>query len=262
MHWIIKKTFTFLSVYYAYMIEYRAEIFLWVLSGALPIILMGAWIEAATQSEFELSTVEFARYFFCIFQVRQFTNVWVIWDFEKEILEGRLSFKLLYPLDPGWHHVARHITEKITRLPLFIFCTILFFLLYPKAFWIPDLFHLLLACLVTVIAFALNFLIQYTFAMFAFWTERASAIQQFWSLAYIFLSGMTAPLDVFPDGVREIVMWTPIPYTAYFPTALLIALPVNIIYGLLIMIGWCFIFFIVNRWLWRRGIKQYSGMGV
>ncbi|XTZ12650.1 MAG: ABC-2 family transporter protein, partial [cyanobacterium endosymbiont of Rhopalodia inflata] len=123
------------------------------------------------------------------------------------------------------------------------------------------LFHFLLAFVVIVAAFFLNFLIQYTFALFAFWTERVSAIQQFWNLAYVFLSGMTAPLDVFPDGVREIVMWTPIPYTAYFPAALLMTLPVNIIHGLLIMMGWCIIFFVINRWLWRRGIKQYSGMG-
>ncbi|YAI82555.1 MAG: ABC transporter permease [cyanobacterium endosymbiont of Rhopalodia sterrenbergii] len=261
MYWIIKKIFTFLSVYYAYMIEYRAEIFFWILSGSLPIILMGVWIEAATQSELRLSPIEFTRYFFCIFQIRQFTNVWVVWDFEREVLEGKLSFKLLHPLDPSWHHVAKHLTEKITRLPLVIFFTILFFLLYPQAFWMPDLLNFLLAFVVIVAAFSLNFLIQYTFAMFAFWTERASAIQQCWNLAYVFLSGMTAPLDVFPDGVREIVMWTPIPYTAYFPTALLMALPVNIIRGLLIMMGWCIILFVVNRWLWRRGIEQYSGMG-
>ena len=261
MHWTIKKIIIFLSVYYAYILEYRAEIFFWILSGSLPIILMGVWIEAASHSDFGLNSVEFARYFFCIFQIRQFTNVWVIWDFEREILEGKLSFKLLYPLDPAWYHVVKHVTEKIARLPLIIFFTILFFLLYPQAFWIPDLLHFLLALVVVVIAFVLNFLIQYTFAMFAFWTERASAIQQFWSLAYVFLSGITAPLDVFPDGVRQIVMWTPIPYTAYFPTALLITLPVNIIRGLLVMMGWCIIFFIVNRWLWRQGIKQYSGMG-
>ncbi len=261
MHWLIKKILTFLSVYYAHMLEYRAEIFFWILSGSLPIILMGVWIEAANNSDFGLNAVDFARYFFCVFQVRQFTNIWVIWDFEREVLEGRLSFKLLHPLDPGWHHVVRHITEKITRFPLVVFFTILFFLLYPQAFWIPDLFHFLLTLVIIVIAFALRFLIQYTFAMFAFWTERASAIQQLWNLAYVFLSGMTAPLDVFPDGVREIVMWTPFPYTAYFPAALLIGLPVNIIKSLLIMMGWCIIFFVINRWLWRRGLEQYSGMG-
>ena len=30
-----------LSVYYAYMVEYRAELLFWVLSGTFPLILMG-----------------------------------------------------------------------------------------------------------------------------------------------------------------------------------------------------------------------------
>lgn len=261
MNWLVKKVITFLSVYYAHMLEYRAEIFFWVLSGSLPIILMGVWVEAAQGGKFELTSVEFARYFFCVFQVRQFTNVWVIWDFEKEVIEGKLSFKLLHPFDPGWHHVSRHIAEKITRFPIAILLTLLFFWLYPKAVWMPEIIDIFLCLIAILFSFTLRFLIQYTFAMFAFWTERASAIQQFWFLFDIFLSGMTAPLDVFPSAIRDIVMWTPFPYTVYFPAALLTNIPVNIITSFVMMLGWIGIFFIINRWLWKRGLKQYSGMG-
>ncbi|MCY7386253.1 MAG: multidrug ABC transporter permease, partial [Microcoleus sp. CAN_BIN18] len=38
---IIRIAKTLLVTYYAYMVEYRAELLLWVLSGALPFILMG-----------------------------------------------------------------------------------------------------------------------------------------------------------------------------------------------------------------------------
>ncbi|WP_318528505.1 hypothetical protein [Plectonema radiosum] len=51
----IKKALTLLSVYYAYMIEYRAELILWVLAGSLPIILMGVWIQAAQNGKFGLT---------------------------------------------------------------------------------------------------------------------------------------------------------------------------------------------------------------
>ena len=105
MRWLINKVVSFLSVYYAHMLEYRAEIFFWVLSGSLPIILMGVWIQASQGGDFALNSVEFARYFFCVFQVRQFTNVWVIWDFEKEVIEGQLSFNyyiLLIQLGIMW----------------------------------------------------------------------------------------------------------------------------------------------------------------
>lgn len=261
MRWLYKKATTILSVYYAHMLEYRAEIFLWALSNSLPIILMGVWIEASQSSNFGLNTQDFARYFFSIFLVTQFTTIWVIWEFEREVVEGRLSFRLLQPMDPVWHHVARHLAEKMTRLPLIVvFCT-LFFVLYPQAFWLPKITDILFCALAIALAFMLRFAIQYTFAMLAFWTERASAIQQFWYLFYIFLSGAIAPLEVFPPTVRQIVAYTPFPYMMHFPAALLTGLPVDLSKSIVMIIGWTILFLFLNRWLWRKGLKQYSGMG-
>ncbi len=256
---IIAKTF--ISVYYAYMLEYRAELFLWALSGSLPLIMMGVWVKASQGGQFGLAANDFAHYFMAVFIIRQLTAVWVIWDFEKEVLQGQLSHRLLQPIDPVWHHVASHISERIARLPFIVVLVGLFCFLYPQAIWLPSLSNLLLFCVTVVMAFALRFLMQYTYALFAFWTERASAIEQFFFLLHLFLSGMIAPLDVFPDAVREVALWTPFPYMINFPASLLIGLPVDLGRGLLVMLGWGLLFFVWNRWLWRKGLKHYSGMG-
>jgi ABC-2 type transport system permease protein len=261
MKLLFRRISTFLSVYYAYMVEYRAELILWVLSGSLPLILMGVWIQAAEGGRFGLSAIEFARYFLAVFLVRQFTVVWVIWEFEREVVEGKLSPRLLQPIDPGWHHVAAHLSERVARLPFALGLVGLFFFLYPQAFWLPGGYDLLLTIPAVGIAFVLRFLTQYTFAMFAFWTERASAIEQFWFLFYLFLSGMVAPLELFPEPVRQIVLWTPFPYMVYFPASLLVGLPVNVGQGFLAILSWSVVFFLLNRWLWRKGLKHYSGMG-
>jgi len=257
----IKKAQAFLSVYYAHMLEYRAELFLWALSGTLPLILMGVWTQASQKGQFGLNSEDFVRYFLMVFLVRQFTVVWVVWEFEKEVVQGKLSPRLLQPIDPVWHHVASHLSERLARLPFALLLVGLFFFLYPQAVWIPSLKSILLFGLVLGLAFALRFLIQYTFALFAFWTERASAIEQFWFLFYLFLSGMIAPLEVFPPAVRQVAQWTPFPYLIHFPASILIGLPVDIVRGVLMMLGWSLLFFIWNRWLWRQGLKQYSGMG-
>lgn len=257
----VNKAKTLLLAHYAHMLEYRAEIFLWALSNSLPIILMGVWIQASSEGNFEFTPQEFARYFFSVFIVRQLTTIWVIWEFEREIVEGKLSLRLLQPIDPVWHHVARHLAEKMTRIPLIaLFCG-LFWVLYPDAAWIPQLSNIFLGLSAIALAFVLRFAIQYTFAMLAFWTERASAIQQFWFLFYVFLSGTIAPLEVFPDAVRQIVEWTPFPYMMHFPAILLMGLPVDFGRSILIMFAWTIIFIVLNRWLWRKGLKQYSGMG-
>jgi len=61
--------------------------------------------------------------------------------------------------------------------------------------------------------------------------------------------------------VRQIALWTPFPYFIHFPAALIIGLPVNIQQAFGVMLAWGLLLFFLNRWLWRKGIKKYSGMG-
>jgi ABC-2 type transport system permease protein len=257
--WRIIKTL--LVTQYAYMLEYRAELLLWALSGSLPIILMGVWNQAATNGQFELSAIQFIRYFLAVFIVRQMNVVWVIYEFEKEVIEGRLSARLLQPLDPAWHHLTAHISERLARLPFLVGLITLGLVLYPEAVWIPNVLQILQFSVVVVLAFGLRFLMQYTFALCAFWTERAMAIEQLWFLFYLFLSGMIAPIELFPAPLQAFIQWTPFPYLIYFPAAILVGLPVNINQGFLAIGIWSGIFWVLNRWLWKQGLKQYSGMG-
>ncbi len=252
-----------LSVHYAQMMEYRAELYLWVLSGTLPLILMGIWIQASQGGQFGLSPTDFARYFLAVFIVRQFTVVWVMWDFETEIVEGKLSLRLLQPLDPFWHHFSGHFAERFARMPFVLGLIALFFWLYPQAIWMPTLGQWLLFLPAILLAFALRFLVQYTLALLAFWVERATALEQFWFLPYLFLSGMIAPIEVFPPGLQAIVGWLPFPYLIYFPATLITGHPAawEIAKGFVVILAWLLGFGVLNRWLWRRGLKQYSGMG-
>jgi len=250
-----------LSVYYAYMVEYRAELMFWVLSGTFPLIFLGIWAQASQGGQFALDSITFIRYFLVVFVVRQLTVVWVIWEFEREVVEGKLSPFLLQPIDPVWRHFFSHVSERFARLPFIMALMVLCFALYPQALWMPPPQALLLGLLAICLAFCLRFVIQYTFALFSFWTERANAIEQFWYLLYIFLSGMIAPLDVFPAAVRAVIVWTPFPYLIYFPANLILGRQTDIGRGFVAIALWGLIFLTINRWLWKRGLRQYSGMG-
>jgi len=268
----LRKVRTLLSVYYAYMLEYRAEILLWALSNVLPLIMMGVWMQVSRRPGFQGPTpVEMARYFLAVFIVRQFTVVWVIWEFEFQVVEGKLSPFLLQPMDPVWRWVAGHAAERVTRLPFSIGFVILFFVLYPKAlvhegqYWSLGLDDAGIAVGVVTLSFLVRFLMQYTFAMLAFWVERAAAIEQFWWLPYLFLSGLVAPLEMFPEGVRQFAYATPFPYLIYYPSAVLAHgyeyVGVSFAQVIGVMGAWGVGFFILNRWLWRMGLRHYSAMG-
>ncbi|MEN9202724.1 MAG: ABC-2 family transporter protein [Thermostichus sp. DG_1_6_bins_120] len=261
MHAFLRKLAALLTTYYAYMLEYRAELILWVLAGSLPLIMMGVWGEAARTGDFSLSSLEFTRYFLAVFGVRQLTIVWVIWDFEREVVEGKLSLRLLQPMDPAWHHVLSHLAERLARFPFTLSLVGLFFVLYPLAFWIPSPSQVGLGSLAILMAFTLRFLMQYTLALLAFWVERVTAVEQFHFLVYLFLSGVIAPLSVFPPLLQQILAWTPFPYLVHFPASLWVGIPVDIAGGFVIGPAWIGLFWVVNRWLWRKGLQHYSGMG-
>ncbi|WP_018467305.1 ABC transporter permease [Calidithermus timidus] len=256
-----RKLKTLLQAQIALMLEYRAEVFLWALATALPLILMGVWTQAAEGGSFALSSQEFARYFLCVFIVRQLSVVWVIWEFEQDVVQGRLSFKLLRPIDPYWEHLMAHLAERITRFPFALVLVGLFLLTYPPARFVPEWGDLLLGILTGLAAFLLRFLMQYTFALLSFWIERAAAIEEGWFILYLFLSGLIAPLDVFPEAVRQAASLTPFPYLVYFPASILAGIPVNLAQGFAVLAVWSAIFLLLNRWLWRKGLRQFSGMG-
>ncbi len=260
---MLGKLRALLAAWYAYFLEYRAEVVLWSLSAMLPLILMGVWTQAASGGDFALSAAEFARYFLCVFLVRQLTIVWVIWEFQDDVVQGRLSFKLLKPIDPVWDHLMQHLAERLTRLPFGLLIVAIFLLAYPQARFVPEIEGAAMGLLAALAAFLLRFLMQYTFAMLCFWTERGAAVEELWFMLYLFLSGLIAPLSVFPEAVRSLALLTPFPYLVYFPAALLagLPLPVGVGQGFLVLGVWFMVFWVLNRWLWRKGLRQFSGMG-
>lgn len=250
-----------LSSQYAYMLEYRAEIVLWALSGVLPFIMLGLWSAVDAGGGLGMSSLQLARYFLSAFVVRQFTIVWVMYTFEEDNLSGRLSPYLLQPLPLVWRYVAAHLSEQATRLPFVAMLVGLFFLLYPAAFWWPSLASLLLTLLATLAAFALRFLMQFTLTMVCFWSEKASALERLLYLPYLYLSGLVAPLALYPEGVRNVAFWTPFPYMVDVPARILAGETVPVLQSFAAMAAWATLLLPINLLLWRRGLRHYSAMG-
>jgi ABC-2 type transport system permease protein len=251
-----------LGVYYAQMVEYRAELVLWALSNSLSFILMGVWYQATTRGSFAVQPIDVVRYFLAVFVVRQLTVVWVIWEVEQDMQRGRLAHFLLAPLDPVWRYVALHVAERLARLPFSAMIVAAFFLLYRPAFFVPDAVHALEAAGFVVVAFALRFLIQYTFALLSFWTERATSVEQLVFIVYMFLSGAVAPLDVFPPAVKDAVMLTPFPYLIWVPARLIVGgTDIDVARAALVCGAWFLGLLVVNRLVWARGLKRFSAQG-
>jgi ABC-2 type transport system permease protein len=246
---------------YALMLEYRAEIALWALSGLLPFIMLALWSQAPAGAALGLGPEGLDRYFLSAFLVRQFSVVWVVFAFEEDALLGRLSPYLLQPLHPLWRYLAAHLAEQLTRLPFAAAIAAVFFALNPAALWWPAPERLLLGWLATVLAFAIGFLLQVLIAALCFWSEKASALERLLFVPFLFLSGLLAPLAAFPEGVRAAALWTPFPYLIDFPARLLAGLPVPLAAGFAAQLAWIALLLPLALVFWRAGVRRYTAMG-
>ncbi|MCF8140232.1 MAG: ABC-2 family transporter protein [Cyanobium usitatum Tobar12.5m-G36] len=243
------------------MLEYRAEIALWALSGVLPLIMLGVWSGSGAAAAAGLSPQQLSHYFLAAFVVRQFTVVWLIQVFEDDALQGRLSPFLLQPLSPLWRYLAAHFSEQASRIPFVAVMVLVVGLAAPGLLWLPSAGALLLGFLAIVAAFLLRFLLQVLVTTLCFWSERAAALDRLLMIPYLFLSGIVAPLETFPPGVRRLALATPFPWMVDFPARLLAGEPVNLALGFGAIAAWCLLLLPIGHWLWRAGLRRYSAMG-
>lgn len=266
---------TLLSVYYAWMLEYRAELFLWAVSMSLPLIIMGVWISASGNApeSYPFGPAGFARYFIAVFVIRNLSAVWVIHEFEMDVVSGRLAPMLLQPIHPLWRYVAAHLGEQWARMPLAALLVGLAIWLMPISLasdpvtgpWRPTLLGTAGALIAIYAGFAMRFLMQWAVSLLAFWVERVEKLDALIYMPYIFLSGTLAPLEVFGPAVREAIMLTPFPYTVWLPATLLInpsAIDAALLgQAVLVMAAWGLGLWVLCAVLWRQGLKRFSAMG-
>jgi ABC-2 type transport system permease protein len=259
--WAWRVARALLGSQYALMLEYRAEIALWALSGVLPLIMLGVCSGSGAAAAAGLSAQQLSHYFLAAFVVRQFTVVWLIQVFEDDALQGRLSPFLLQPLSPLWRYLAAHFSEQASRIPFVAVMLLVVGLAAPGLLWLPSAGNLLLGILAIVAAFLLRFLLQVLVTTLCFWSERAAALDRLLMIPYLFLSGIVAPLNTFPPAVRRLALATPFPWMVDFPARLLAGEPVNVALGFGAIAAWCLLLLPIGHWLWRAGLRRYSAMG-
>ena len=246
---------------YALMLEYRAEILLWALSGLLPLLMGALWSASPLASASGLSPAGFSRYFLAAFVVRQFTIVWVVYAFEEDHLLGRLSPYLLQPLPLIWRYVAAHLAEQATRVPFVAAMAALVILLQPGVFALPTAGQLLLTLVALHLGFWINFLLQHAITMLCFWSERASALERLLFLPYLYLSGLLAPLVLYPPAVQTLALHSPFAAMLWLPARLLSGGTIDLVQGFGNAVAWLLLLIPLNLWLWWAGVRRYSAMG-
>ena len=259
-----KKYFALIRACWGLTLEYRAEGFIWLMTNLLSVIMLLVWLSISRAGPVNGFTAgDFVAYYMVGLVVRQLTGVWSSWTLSFDIREGRLSSQLLRPLHPIHMEIANNWSEKVMRMVILLPIVVAVLALTPGAQL--KLTPVTAAAFVLSVAgaWAICFLADYAIGILAFWTSQATAFAQvLWSLKVV-LSGMLAPIQMFPPAAQAALQWLPFRYMLAFSNEILLGLAQGeqIVFGLAVQFAWVAVFFVLVRILWRLGVRSYGAVG-
>jgi ABC-2 type transport system permease protein len=261
---MLKKFLVLLRTAWSEALAYRGQLVIWVVTGALPLVMLAVWRTLAGDGAVGgYSGDDFVAYYVGALTIRQLTGVWVIWDIEREIRLGELSPHLLRPYHPLLRYLAMAMSDKPLRLVMAAPICMVALLIAPGALPRPDPLSVAALPLAAVLAFLIYFCNQCCVGLLSFWWTQVLAIQDFWFGLYALCSGYLVPLDLFPAPVAQIMRLLPFRALLGFPIDLLLGrlAPAQVAQGLGLQLFWLAALFGLMQLLWSQGVRRYSAVG-
>ena len=181
-------------------------------------------------------------------------------NISDDIRLGKISAFLLYPFSFISYQLSLFFSDKLIQFFIGSFC----FALVLSLGWLkaPSLFILLKAGVFLLIICLFWFFVQMGLGFLSFWFEKTWSLNVSVRFISAFFSGSIIPLDLYPEALAKILLWTPFPYLIYFPVKILMKEEVSISSCLFVLSVWIIILFFVTKWLWKKGLNFYTGAGI
>ncbi len=256
-----------IHVWWGQYTAYRLNFFLQVIGPALVFFFVkfSLWTEIyhnmgpdSTIGGFTLNAM--LQYHGWALIIAMLTQGHVNFDLSNDIRLGKISTYLIYPFDFWEYHTAGFLAFQTLEWPI-AFLTgsiLLFFSIIHLPALLPFLGILVLAVFLSFLWFTL----QYLAGLVAFWLEETWILRVLFTIVATFLSGAIVPLDLFPKWFSSLLLYTPFPYMLYYPVKVAMGFVTLESKVFFIVAAWTLVFAIINRQVWRRGLRLYTGAGM
>lgn len=180
-----------------------------------------------------------------------------------EIREGGLNKFLIYPLSFIQYKIMqKFVYTSLAILQSFLGIFIVAFIVGIEVnFSITNFALGILAAYASMLLYGMMLM---TLEMVAFWAETVWSLGVMLRFIAMFFGGAFIPLNMFPDWALDILMVTPFPYL--FSNTIKTFIGENTVpqslEGIAITLLWVIPMALIMLGTYRRGLKQYSGIGI
>lgn len=181
-----------------------------------------------------------------------------------KINQGDLSNDLLRPMNALLGFFAEDIGDKTMNILFSIGeLGLVIFLLHPPLFFQTHVVSIMLSIVAIGIAVLLYFLFGLLLSCIAFWSPEVWAPRFLFFSIVTFFSGVFFPLDILPRTLYLILQLLPFSYLLYFPLKIYLGdiAASEIAKGLAIESLWVVVLFLLAKYVWRKGLVEYTAQG-
>lgn len=244
-------------------VAYRVSMLLWILTTTFPLVSLALWAGLAEAGPIgDYARPDFVAYFVAAFLIRQFTASWVVWELSGQIRTGELNTLLMRPMPPLVYHAVQNLAALPVRVALALPIGIAVLVIAGGLQW-PGVSGMATLGLALALAWLTNLGVHVCIGCLAFWVTESTPLFELWLGLYLVLSGAAVPTSLYPAGLAEVVRALPFHATLGFPVELAIGRlsAAETAQGLGLQALWALVFGALGAWLWRRGVRNYEGVG-
>jgi ABC-2 type transport system permease protein len=252
-----------LRVGFASMAAYRAEVFIWILTTTMPVIMYEMWSTVAREGpigRFDAAT--FASYFLSTLVVRQLSSAWVVWELNELIRSGGLSMVLLRPAHPLVYMAAENLGAVPFRILVLAPLVALALVFIPGVHFDLTPARVALFAWTLALSWILTFLVQSMIGLIALYSQQSLSFQEAWFGLWAILGGYLVPLELMP-AIKGFAAWLPFRSMGSLPTEIILGhlSGAALTQALGIQMLWVMAAVIGIRMSWTKAMRRYEAYG-
>ncbi len=248
-------------------LQYRTETVIWLVQLVIrPVLFLVVWSAAARTTGGQLSGYtpsDIAAYFIIGMVVHHLVVAWPMLGWEERVKMGTLSYLLLRPVDVIHRDIGENITFKSLTLVVIASTAIALWFAFDASLRVNPA-SIALAIPAILLGAVLFFVVAWTLAMAVFYTTQIDAMNTAFFFAMLLFSGQIAPLALMPPAIQTVAPWLPFWWYIGFPIEVILNhfTPIQVLQGLGAQLVWIGVVGVVMRAVYRRGLHNYTAVGI
>ncbi|MEK7605164.1 MAG: ABC-2 family transporter protein [Patescibacteria group bacterium] len=183
---------------------------------------------------------------------------------EEDIYEGGLVKYIVRPFSYFWDLYFGELGWRIFQGGLSIIVFVIFsYFLHSLSHFVSSPILILLTLLSIILAYTLSFIFRMILGFTAFWVTEFRGVQNVAETIILVFAGFVVPLQFLPVFMQKISYILPFAYMIYYP---ILAIQGKLDFSQMVKVlstqaVWIVLLSLLYQYMWRKGLKLFTGVG-